>query len=533
MKKLLASILLLAVLLTMLCGCSAKQPAAVTSAPDTEETMTQSTTFGLKPFEDEQTLSIGFFAGSQVAIPFTVAINEGFFEELNIKVELSTFTNGPAMMEANSDWDIAAAGVAGALTGQVGYDLHVVGIADRETNQVLFVREDSPIAKNPDDPEAWKGTKWLYPLGATAHLVLSKKIESLGLTMGDIESVNMDVSNAYTVFTGGEGDGVVLWSNFTFKAEDEGYIRVADASTVGAPSSACVLMTPDAIENKSELMATAWSLYYLTADWCNANETNTETAMNYYYQSCLDEGISATEDTARRTYKLALDYPKGYFVSVGERDIEVFLTEYCGAAALEEYLREKRLSAAREIERWREERLWDTNPVSSAGAAALNFTFDAASGTLGTDGGVNELRELETPSSVDGVRVRAIGRYGLAAYRRLQRLVLTDSLEEIPEYLIYGFMELRYVKISSHITVIPVGAFGRCKALKTVEIPEGVTEICRDAFFNDSSIERLTVPDSVTRVGGCAFVGVRRLSYGGSAPGYPWGASRVLGKLNY
>ena len=231
--------------------------------------------------------------------------------------------------------------------------------------------------------------------------------------------------------------------------------------------------------------------------------------------------------------KLALDYPKGYFVSVGERDIEVFLTEYCGAAALEEYLREKRLSAAREIERWREERLWDTNPVSSAGAAALNFTFDAASGTLGTDGGVNERRELETPSSVDGVRVRAIGRYGLAAYRRLQRLVLTDSLEEIPEYLIYGFMELRYVKISSHITVIPVGAFGRCKALKTVEIPEGVTEICRDAFFNDSSIERLTVPDSVTRVGGCAFVGVRRLSYGGSAPGYPWGASRVLGKLNY
>ena len=51
-------------------------------------------TFGLTPFEDRQTLRIGFFTGSPLSYAFLFADNLGVFDALNIDVEYSCFTGG-------------------------------------------------------------------------------------------------------------------------------------------------------------------------------------------------------------------------------------------------------------------------------------------------------------------------------------------------------------------------------------------------------------------------------------------------------
>lgn len=314
MKRRIAMLLVVIMTLSLLTGCqggeSKESNAAQESNPADEQVAVEKvegnteTTFGLKPFEERQNLRIGLFAGSQTSIPFSVAIGEGFFEELNIDVEVATFTQGPAMMEANADWDISTAGVAGTLVGAIGYDLPAVGICDRETNQVLFVNPASEIAADPSNPEVYKGTTWLLPLGTTAHYALIKQLEAVGLTMNDVNAVNMDVSSAYTAFCGGEGDGTVLWSNFVFDMEDAGYTRIADSGSLDAMNSASITMTKEAIENKHDLMVTAWALFYMTVDWCNANEENMKLAAKYYLETCEEEGIACTEDSAMRTYNI-------------------------------------------------------------------------------------------------------------------------------------------------------------------------------------------------------------------------------------
>ncbi|HHV10104.1 MAG TPA: ABC transporter substrate-binding protein [Clostridiales bacterium] len=311
MKKLLVCILTLALTLSLLTACGGAQSKPSESVPSEaveptsgEAEQTTKTTFGLEPFAERQTLRIGAIAGSQTAMPFIVAMGEGFFDELNIEVEMSTFTAGPAMMEANADWDIAAAGVAGNLVGAIGYDLPAVGVCDRETNQVLFVRKDSKIAKDPTNPELYKGTTWLLPLGTTAHYTLIKQLESLGLSMDEIKTVNMDVSSAYTAFNGGEGDGMVLFNTNVFIAEDAGYVRIADSGSLNATNSAFLTMTPDAIENERDLMITTWALFYLTADWINESEEHKSIASNYYLEHCEEEGIACTELTAMRTLNI-------------------------------------------------------------------------------------------------------------------------------------------------------------------------------------------------------------------------------------
>lgn len=231
--------------------------------------------------------------------------------------------------------------------------------------------------------------------------------------------------------------------------------------------------------------------------------------------------------------QLDFDYPKGFAISVHEEDLALFMTQSCTVNDLNAYLERKRATVREEIDVWNRERSWDTNPVFSDDLKALNFVFDAGSGELGTDGGVNHTKFLETPTSVDGVRVKALAAYALAAYRELESLILSDSITAIPDFLCFGFIHLVSVQFSNNMECIPDGAFCKCKNLKNVIIPESIREIGRDAFYMDSSIQRLRLPDSVGKVGSCALVGVRRVVYNGMAPGYPWGASSVLAKVNY
>lgn len=258
------------------------------------------TTFGLKPFATPQKLRVGFFAGSPLSIPFYIADKEGFFKELNIEIEYSTFTNGPAMMEANKNWDIAGAGLGGTLVGMLGYDLRVIGISDYEENLALLARKDGALAKDPKSPAAWKGTTWLYPAGTTAQAVLVNALKEVGLGMDDIKSINMDVVSALTAFQGGTGEGLGVWNAMAFKAEDAGFVRITDAGKLGFVAPCATLATADALKNKRELVKTAYAVFYHTWEWCQAKPENMQKAKQHYLENCQDEGVACDVGIADR-----------------------------------------------------------------------------------------------------------------------------------------------------------------------------------------------------------------------------------------
>lgn len=304
MKKLISIMLsvILCVSLVTACGKASNDTNDTndtTNQPSSEGGETK-TTFGLTPFEERQTLRVGFFAGSPLSIPFYIADQEGFFDELNIDIVYETFTNGPAMMEANSDWDIAGAGEGGVVTGMVGYDIRVIGISDYEDNLALFARPGSELATNPEKPESWKGTSWLYPLGTTAQATLVSALDKMDLEISDVNSINMDVASALTGYMGGEADGLAVWNAIAFRAEDEGFVRITDAGQLGFVAPCATLATEDSLKNKRELLATAYAVFYLTWEWCNESDENMEKAVEYYLESCLDEGIAVDESIAKR-----------------------------------------------------------------------------------------------------------------------------------------------------------------------------------------------------------------------------------------
>ena len=315
MKRVLSSILVL-LMCASLFACAPKattEPAAeATAAQDqaagTEATEapaedTATTTFGLKPFAERQTLRIGFFTGSPLSYPFLFADKMGYFDELNIDVEYVGFTGGPAMIEAYKEWDIASCGEGGlciAMKKSAEFGLKIIDITDYEENLALFARAGSKLAEDPTNPENWKGTEWVYPTGTTAQAVLVNALAKLGLTLNDIKSTNMDNASSLTGFNGGTGDGLGCWNAIAFAAEDAGYVRIGDAGTLGFKAPCGTVATNEILDTNLELVTDACILFHRMVEWCYASDENMAKAAEWYLEDCENEGMLVTPDTAAR-----------------------------------------------------------------------------------------------------------------------------------------------------------------------------------------------------------------------------------------
>ncbi len=257
-------------------------------------------TFGLKRFDTPQKVRIGYFAGCPMALPFYIADKEGFFKELNIEIVYETFFHGPAIMEANTAWDIASSGTGGFITGTLGYGINVFGISDYTENLALFVRKDSPIVKDPTNPASWKGTTWLYPVGTTVQPVLTSALKKVGLDLNDVKSINMDQASALTAFSGGSGDGVAVWDTIAFTAEDRGFVRVGDARSLKFVSPCALMAKKEYIDANREVVIRVFEVFYKTWEWSKSSEQNMKKAAAYYLENTVDEGLACNESIAKR-----------------------------------------------------------------------------------------------------------------------------------------------------------------------------------------------------------------------------------------
>jgi len=301
MRKSLVLFLTVIIMVASLSGCMGdSKDENVSAGGNFEKEGVVVNTFGLEPLAERTTVTVGFFSGSTHSSPFYIADKMGFFDELNIDLEYETFINGPAMMEASSNWDICDVGGPGILNGMKNYDVRMVGVCDYEYNLGVFARPDSEIAKDPKNPEVWKGKKVILPTGTVLQVIMLRYLESMGLGQDDIKIISMDVTSGLTAFKAGEGDIYCGWNAFAFIAEDEGYIRITDGGQMGLQNVSGLGATIDAMNNNKEGLEAAWMLYYLTWQWAQESDENMDKAIKLFVESCEDEGVLADENICRR-----------------------------------------------------------------------------------------------------------------------------------------------------------------------------------------------------------------------------------------
>lgn len=298
MKKVWAMILVLALALGCLSGCSGER--GETDTTDVENAQSDAEKTGEM---EEITISIH---PSGHGLPAYVAEQLGYYEEEGVNVETLVYIGAPPQMEAYEAgaWDIGTTGFGGAVLGVAKSSLQIIGLSiDDGLLMGLWAREDSDIVQAGYNEEAgcygtadeWKGKEVLYTQGTITDIMLVDALERMGLTMDDVVRTNMDSSPAFTAFKSGSGDLVQANASFYFNAEDEGWIPVTTGVSLGIYNPSVIVASDEMIAEKPEVVEKWLRAYMKGVQWI---KDNPEDAAQMFVEFCEENGVATDETNA-------------------------------------------------------------------------------------------------------------------------------------------------------------------------------------------------------------------------------------------
>lgn len=241
-------------------------------------------------------------------LPLYYAVEQGYFEEAGLEIEVQYFDNGPQINEAIAagDVDIAGIGQMPSITGGIANNSKVVAwMEDDELSIQAYARNDSDIVKAGKGniaeyseiygtAENWKDKNIICAKGTSSHYGLLATLSALGLTENDITISDMEGSKGATTFASGEGDVFFgfdpQWSEFYSNSDK--YTQISTCKNAGM-SLYCMLIASEAFcEGRSEELVKFIEVLFRTEEELCTDENKYYDEMykwQSFYGNCTEE----------------------------------------------------------------------------------------------------------------------------------------------------------------------------------------------------------------------------------------------------
>ncbi|MFF9012057.1 ABC transporter substrate-binding protein [Streptomyces sp. NPDC014870] len=150
----------------------------------------------------------------------------GELDDLPYRIQWSTFTSGPPLLEAVNAKavDIGSVGNTPPVFA-AGADSKITVVAATHgdaAGEAILVPADSPIRT----PQELKGRKVAVAQGSSAHFQLVASLKKAGLSLDDIEVTLLQPADALAAFSTGKVDAWAVWDPYTSQVLANGKARV-------------------------------------------------------------------------------------------------------------------------------------------------------------------------------------------------------------------------------------------------------------------------------------------------------------------
>ena len=316
-KSRLFALLMAAVMVLALAACGGNNnPPASPSEPASPAPTEPSSPSEPAPAEpsaptyEPATVRVAYMPNLGSAGSLFVGIDQGYFEELGLTVEVYQFQGGPAEIAAQASGDIDIS--------QIGHGAHALCIEgqaaifqmDHTTSlsDVVVGNKSHGINTAAD----LKGKTVAVQAGTSSEIILQQALAKAGLTVDDIKTVEMTVDGMTTAMITGQVDAAAAWSPNTITLQDalgDNYVNLggnADFLDSAIFPSSYITSKEYAEKNRDVLVRFAQALNK-AHDYRLANQE--------YMAKLLSKELDAPEDTMIR--------------ALGEADWET-ITKDCG-----------------------------------------------------------------------------------------------------------------------------------------------------------------------------------------------------------
>ena len=230
MKKLIAMLLALVMVLG-LAACGTTAPKETTAAPATQAPAAGTEAAEAEAAAEPVTLNVAYMANWGALWAVATADAKGYFAEEGITLNLTVFEDGPTEIAAMESGNMDV-----AYIGPGAHKLCSTGNAEVFLLQHLGDGDCIIGLNGVTKLEDLAGKKIGYAAGTSSETILTTALDSVGLTMDDVQALSMDATALTTAALSGSVDAVAAWSPYSLTILAESDNAVDICSNVDFPS---------------------------------------------------------------------------------------------------------------------------------------------------------------------------------------------------------------------------------------------------------------------------------------------------------
>lgn len=200
MKRKLGVVLGCMAMVASLVGCSTSQSTTATSAA-----------------KETQKITVGYMPNYQSLAILVAGIKAGGFEEQGMEVELVEFADGPTIIAAMESGSLDFGYIGpGAHKLAINGRADIICMAQVGNSDSVISNKEKGVLTGAD----LKGKTVAYASGTSSEQILKYVLADAGLTMDDINAMEMDASAITTAMISGSVDACATWSPSTITIKE-------------------------------------------------------------------------------------------------------------------------------------------------------------------------------------------------------------------------------------------------------------------------------------------------------------------------
>lgn len=223
------------------------------------------------------------------ALEWYIASEKGWWKEVGLKPEISTFASGAVEIAAGASgsWDVGGAGNIPSLLGASKYGLQTIGIADGEAAIITLMATKDRADEYLKNPALLKGKTIPVTSNSTgqwgATECLSKKF---GLKPDDYRFVNLSPPDINAAVMSGKYDISSVWAPNTYILEEAiGAKVICTGAELKMPIHSYLFTTPAFAKKHPDKVARFLAVYLRAVAWQRAHPEEARAYLKAFFGS--------------------------------------------------------------------------------------------------------------------------------------------------------------------------------------------------------------------------------------------------------
>jgi ABC-type nitrate/sulfonate/bicarbonate transport system substrate-binding protein len=245
------------------------------------------------------------------AMPFHVATEKGWWKEVGLAPEFSTFPAGVPQIAASAakSWDVGGTGSVPAVLGHVRFGIKTIGITNDESAGNALVGSAKAAAEFAANPaNALRGKTITLTQNSTADFAVQSCLKKYGLKKSDVIMKNMGQAEIISAISSNNSDLAGMWAPNTYTVEEKSGAKVlCTGKDGGAVVPGALIARGDYATENPQNVAKFLAVYLRAWNWMNANKPEALKMMKDFYAKggvSLSDAAMAKEFSTRPTFNL-------------------------------------------------------------------------------------------------------------------------------------------------------------------------------------------------------------------------------------